>query len=113
MRQFLKTIVSAKDRNCQCCRVFVRVIFYISVVIFLIVTARFHKIQKHIIGDIAPGRLSGGLVKGERNPAIDAASLFFVRHRRKARIRARRAACAFLGMFKTNVVASEKQAENR
>jgi hypothetical protein len=77
------------------------------------VEARFHKIQKHIIGNIAPRRLSGGLVKHEMDSAIDAASIFFVRHRRKARIRARRAARAFPRMLKNDVVASEKQGENR
>ncbi len=75
------------------------------------VEARFHKIQKHIIGDIAPRRLSGSLVKREMDSAIDAASIFFVRHRRKTRIRARRVARTFPNMFKTNVVEQAAQAE--
>jgi hypothetical protein len=47
------------------------------------------------------------------NPAIDAASLFFVRHRHKARIRARRTAAAFPCMVKANIVAPEKQGQYR
>src|SRR5687767_1489202 len=78
----------------------------------LTVATRFHKIQKNVVRDIAPGRLSSGLVKREMNPAVYAASLFFVCHCRKARIGARRASGAFPGVLKANVIASEKQAEN-
>ena len=46
------------------------------------------------------------------DPAVNAAPGFFVCHRRKTRIRARRPARAFPGMLKANIVAPEKQREN-
>ena len=70
-----------------------------------------HEIKENVVGDIASHCLSGDLVKREMNPAIDTASLFFVRHRRKARVKACRAPHALPSMLKGNVVAPEKQRE--
>ena len=46
----------------------------------LTVAARSHKIQKHIVGDVAPDRLTGFVVKSVMNPAVNAAVRFFICH---------------------------------
>ncbi len=45
-----------------------------------VAAARSHKIQKHIVADVAPDRLTGFAVKSEMNSAVNAAVRFFICH---------------------------------
>ncbi len=51
-----------------------------SFICLTVAAARSHKIQEHIVGDVAPDRLTGFVVKSEMNPAVNAAVRFFIRH---------------------------------
>jgi len=79
-----------------------------------IAQTRAHKIQKNVIGDIPPDGLSRDIVETEMKSGVDTTVRHFIRHCGKARIRARPAGRrAFPGVFERNVVAPEKQRENR
>ena len=69
-----------------------------------------HKILENEISNVATCGLSGNLIKGKMNSAVNAAAIFFIRHRREADIGACRAARSVPRMLKRNIVASKNQA---